>query len=48
MTNGNCRECPEKCYWDKHSNIPYKYEYSSEEKLETFDEMKKKYVHATS
>lgn len=45
--DGNCKICPEKCYWKKHANTPYIFEYVTVKKKKTYKEMQIKYKKAT-
>ena len=47
MTNGYCRECPRKCIWNEHKNVPYLFEYTEVEETITYDGLKKKYEEAS-
>jgi len=41
--SGYCHVCPNKCYWEQHTNVPYIIKYSEIEVEETVEELKKKY-----
>ena len=43
MTNGKCRECPNKCDWSRHINDQYRYETQQEAVQKEFDVIKDKY-----
>ncbi|XP_052233570.1 uncharacterized protein LOC127846397 isoform X2 [Dreissena polymorpha] len=45
--SGNCRICPDNCFWDKHANTPYIFEFIVVDEEKTYAEMKKKYEKAT-
>ena len=40
---GYCRECPGKCYWSVHINVPYRIEYYQVTETCTYDDMKMRY-----
>ncbi|XP_045207826.2 uncharacterized protein LOC123559790 [Mercenaria mercenaria] len=44
---GNCRICPEKCFWKKHANTPYRFEYEQVKVKKKYAEMQQKYKEAT-
>jgi len=44
--DGNCGVCPGKCYWDKHSNLPFVFIYTEKKVLGTYFELKEKYENA--
>ncbi|KAH3777349.1 uncharacterized protein LOC127845834 [Dreissena polymorpha] len=46
-STGYCKICPENCFWNKHSNTPYIFEYIVVEEEKTYAEMKKKYQDAS-
>jgi hypothetical protein len=46
-SDGNCKVCPDKCYWKKHANTPYIFEYIPVKVKRTYKEMKDKYEKAT-
>ncbi|WAQ96193.1 hypothetical protein MAR_028883 [Mya arenaria] len=46
-STGFCRICPDNCYWDKHSNTPYIFEYVLVDEVKTYAEMKQKYEDAS-
>jgi len=48
QNTGNCNQCPSKCFWDKHANLPYVFKISKIKKQKTLDEIKKKYLTAKS
>ena len=43
MTNNFCRICPEKCFWDIHSNQAYVYVSEHEKEVHTLQGLKTKY-----
>jgi len=47
-SDGFCKICPGKCFWDKHANLPYIIIYSEKKKTKVFEELKKKYESAES
>ena len=46
--DGYCNICPNKCFWDKHSNLPYVFVYNEVTEEITADELFKKYQDAES
>uniref|UniRef100_A0A146P3K6 GTPase IMAP family member 4 n=1 Tax=Fundulus heteroclitus TaxID=8078 RepID=A0A146P3K6_FUNHE len=46
-SNGYCRECPGKCYWNVHFNQKYKWEYEHVVERRTVKELKENYEKAT-
>ena len=48
MLNGFCRVCPGKCEWKVHNNVNYEIKYKVIEKIETIEELKKKYFDSKS
>ncbi|XP_026106414.1 uncharacterized protein LOC113078309 [Carassius auratus] len=46
MTDGKCRICPGKCPWDVHFNQMYKWDYVSEKRKETYQDLKKRFEDA--
>ncbi|KAL4453144.1 hypothetical protein ABPG74_015375 [Tetrahymena malaccensis] len=46
ITDGYCTVCPNKCYWTKHFNLPFKYEYYYVEELRNYEDLKKRYYEA--
>ncbi|KAH3768560.1 uncharacterized protein LOC127845594 isoform X1 [Dreissena polymorpha] len=47
MTDGFCRICPERCFWNQHANTPYIFDYITVDETKTYAEMKKKYEEAS-
>lgn len=45
-SDGNCKVCPDKCYWQKHANTPYIFEYIPVKVKKTYADMQKKYQEA--
>ncbi|KAH3772285.1 uncharacterized protein LOC127846402 [Dreissena polymorpha] len=43
MTDGFCRICPERCFWNQHANTPYIFDYINLDETKTYAEMKKTY-----
>ena len=43
MSNGSCRECPNKCHWSKHVNDVYRYETQLETVEKEYDEIKERF-----
>ena len=48
MSAGNCGACPNRCHWTKHSNIPYRFDYSTETVMKTYDAKKELHDEAES
>lgn len=48
MTNNYCRICPEKCYWDRHANLPFHYVEKETVVKKSYEDLKKKFVDAKS
>ena len=48
MKNGFCTVCPEKCKWDQHKNMPYRYKWYEVTETRTIDELQRRYNIATS
>lgn len=46
MKDGYCQECPNKCIWSEHKNVPYRYEYTMVIETITFEQLKKTYEQA--
>ena len=46
MTNGYCTVCPQKCHWQKHANLPYRFEYYTENEVRTDHNLKKQHESA--
>ena len=46
MTDEYCRVCPEKCFWNIHSNQPYVYVYEHEKKVNKLQGLKTRYQEA--
>ncbi|RXN31255.1 Stonustoxin subunit alpha [Labeo rohita] len=46
MKNGKCTVCPGKCVWNVHINQKYKWNYVTEKRKETFQDLKKRYEDA--
>ena len=46
--DGYCNVCPKKCFWDKHSNLPYMFVYNEVTEEITAEELFKKYQDAES
>lgn len=44
--DGNCKICPDKCFWKKHANTPYIFTYVEEKVKKTYAEMLQKYKDA--
>ena len=38
-----CRMCPNKCFWQKHTNVPYFFELCTEQEERISDELLGKY-----
>ncbi|WAQ96119.1 hypothetical protein MAR_028809 [Mya arenaria] len=47
QTTGGCRICPDNCYWNKHANTPYIFEYMLVEEIKNYALMKQKYEEAS-
>ncbi|KAH3772289.1 uncharacterized protein LOC127846398 [Dreissena polymorpha] len=45
--SGNCKICPNNCFWDQHVNTPYIFEYVVVDQQQTYAEMKLKYEEAS-
>ncbi|XP_068220219.1 uncharacterized protein [Palaemon carinicauda] len=43
MTDGNCRVCPAKCYWDVHKNMKFRYEHTWVKEQRTVQELLDRY-----
>jgi len=43
---GNCQQCPSKCYWNKHANLPYIFKFSKVKKQTTLEDLKQNYYDA--
>ena len=43
MSNGNCTRCLNKCYWDKHANLPFIYKETTVKTKKTISELEKLY-----
>ncbi|KAI7796630.1 hypothetical protein IRJ41_002895 [Triplophysa rosa] len=46
MEDGKCQVCPGKCVWNVHFNQAYKWDYVTEKKKETYQELKRRYEEA--
>ena len=46
QANATCTQCVRKCFWDQHSNMPYKYIITREEVKKTAAELLAKYEEA--
>ena len=46
MTDGYCRECPNKCHWEMHKNLPYRFETVVIEEINDYENLKKEYMQA--
>ncbi|XP_058626735.1 uncharacterized protein LOC131537380 isoform X2 [Onychostoma macrolepis] len=46
MKNGKCNVCPGKCVWNVHFNQKYKWDYVTEKRKETYQDLKKRYAAA--
>ncbi len=46
--DGNCKVCTGKCWWERHSNVPYLIEYKTINEKVTLKELKEKYDMAVS
>ncbi|XP_042284280.1 uncharacterized protein LOC121908388 [Thunnus maccoyii] len=44
--DGNCIQCPGKCYWKEHFNQRYRWEYKDVTEKQTLKELKEKYLKA--
>ncbi|XP_052214697.1 uncharacterized protein LOC127833467 [Dreissena polymorpha] len=47
MSNGYCKICPDKCFWQKHTNSKYTFIYKQVKETKTYAEKKRKYEEAT-
>ncbi|KAH3768302.1 hypothetical protein DPMN_169514 [Dreissena polymorpha] len=47
MTDGFCRICPERCFWNQHANTPHIFDYITVDETKTYAEMRKKYEEAS-
>lgn len=45
-SDGYCTVCPEKCYWQKHRNLPYIIEYYTVKEKRTYNNLKQRYESA--
>ena len=43
MSNGSCRQCPNKCHWSKHVNDAYRFDTQYETVEKEYDEIKEKF-----
>ena len=43
MSNGSCRQCPNKCHWSKHVNDAFRFETQYETVEKEYDEIRKRY-----
>ncbi|XP_026099335.1 uncharacterized protein LOC113070306 isoform X2 [Carassius auratus] len=43
MKNGKCNVCPGKCVWNVHFNQKYKWDYITQKRKETYQDLKKRY-----
>ena len=48
MSGGYCTVCPNRCYWEEHSNVPYRIDYYSEPVKKTYDAQKELHDKAES
>jgi hypothetical protein len=48
MRTGCCTVCPQKCAWDLHHNMPWRWELYEVEETRTLDELKQKYGDAST
>ena len=48
MSAGSCRVCPNHCHWTQHSNVPYRFEYSTETVMKTYNSKKELHDEAES
>ncbi|XP_051747578.1 uncharacterized protein LOC127511101 [Ctenopharyngodon idella] len=46
MTDGKCRVCPGKCAWDVHFNQKYRWDYVTEKRKQTYQDLKKRFEDA--
>lgn len=46
-TNGYCKVCPDKCFWQKHANTPYVFSYTEVKVKKTYANMLQKYRDAS-
>ncbi|XP_042231922.1 uncharacterized protein LOC121872896 [Homarus americanus] len=46
ITDGNCRICPDKCFWDLHKNMSFRYEHTSVKETRTVQELLDRYQKA--
>ncbi|XP_042232010.1 uncharacterized protein LOC121872938 isoform X3 [Homarus americanus] len=46
MTNNYCHVCPEKCYWDLHKNMKFRYEHTWIKETRTVQELLDRYENA--
>lgn len=44
--DGNCTECPKKCNWQNHSNVPHIFKWYTQRVKKTYAEMRDKYQKA--
>lgn len=45
--DGNCTQCPRKCYWNVHFNQKYRWDYKEVKEKQTVKELKDKYLKAS-
>ncbi|XP_047445755.1 uncharacterized protein LOC125010891 [Mugil cephalus] len=45
-SDGYCKQCPGKCYWNVHFNQKYKWEYKEVKEKQTVKELKERYLKA--
>ncbi len=46
MKDGNCKVCPGECAWNVHFNQKYKWDYVTQKRKETYQDLKKRYKDA--
>lgn len=46
MSNGYCQNCPNKCFWEKHSNTQYRIRVTEKPKVVTYEDLKRRYYDA--
>jgi hypothetical protein len=48
MSNGYCTVCPNRCHWERHSNLPYIFKYYTVSEVVTQKELEAKFYDATN
>lgn len=48
MSGGYCTQCPERCHWTMHKNLPYRCVWTTRTQVQTLDALKARFVTANS